>query len=146
MGIYRDRVHYEPHDFNSTSVLVKGTIQIKGLQTLEVEKTSDTFTVGESEDGMALPKFHASRVGTIKFSFMEASETMDLLEDLLATNVPFSVVIADKNAPKFDVSSVQSTFKKPAVKKRLKGVDFPEFEIVCTYLDCRGGSYKLAAI
>ena len=145
MGSYNEVTNYKPHSFNNTTLLIDKEHKAVGVEMVEVELTEDEVTVQTSADGHAIFVETPGTSGIIRFQCLEASATNEYMWDLLETRATFSISMLDKEAPTLDVSSPKCRIGKRPVIRRLREHDVVEWVCVCTYIKCRGGSYRLDA-
>lgn len=145
MGNYKDRRNYVDHDFNTTVLLINGEDKAEGLEMIEVELDEDETTVQKVADGMAIFVKNPSRSGTIKFQFLEASKTNDVMWALRTGDTSFKLSIQDPSAPNLSCKGAKCRIGKPPIVKRGLEADVVEWTCICAYLDVKGGSYALAS-
>ncbi len=144
MGRYKDRVNFEPHAINNTTITLNGETVVTGLEVFEAELDEDETTVDKAGDGTAIFVKNASRSGQIRIQFLEAASVTDAIYTLLEADTPFKITALDSAAPNFDVRGNQCmVMKRPAIRRELLP-DKPEWILACTYLNIKGGSYALA--
>jgi hypothetical protein len=143
MGFYQDQVDYQPHNFNTSTLTLNKTHIVKGLDTVECEAKEDTWTTKAVASGAAIANAGLSREGSFKFSFLEASESTDILVAAMNANLPISFTFTDSNAPNLNCSSRQAFVRKHPPIKRGKECDIPMWELVCPFMKIAGGSYAI---
>lgn len=144
MGVYRDRINYVPHDFNTTVLTINSEHKAVGLDSLTVARAEDAVTVKTVGDGTGIPELNPSREGTITFSVLEASATNDYMWDLYEAGTAFPVSVLDSNAPNLDASGTYCYVSKVPDLVKSKEHSVVEWTCICVYLKMRGGSYTLA--
>ena len=145
MADYKDRINYEDHDFNSTTVIINGEHKVEGLDSVTVEYENDEVGIQTVNDGTAIPVVNPRRNGTITIGFLEAGATTDVMYGLLETRTAFKVQIKDSVAPNLDCKGARCrVMKRPNIVRGAEAT-IAEWVLIVPYLDSKGGSYSLAS-
>lgn len=145
MAIYKDRINYVDHNFNSYTLTIDGDHVAQSLDSVEVELDDDEVDVTKVADGTGVFDINPSRSGTIKFSMLEASVTNDKMYELREVGAAFSVSGLDTSRPNYNCNGKKMRIVKPPVE--LAGTTANVVEWICkaVYLDVKGGSYSIQA-
>ena len=148
MPFYNPDVVFEPHDFTTSVFTVNCPglelkFAVDGLDTIEVEKTDDRWTVEDCNSGMSVPVHNPRKKGMIKITVLEASPDITKLSEVANGDYPCTVTFTDSNAPDLNCSGQQAYLQKHAIVKRSGEVDKPEWVFSVTYLQCKSGGYRL---
>lgn len=146
---YKDAINVVPHDFATTTTKAShngNDIVFDGIEMLEVDRNADRFKTNSVGDGFAWFEKDPDQTGIIKVQVAEASPTTDKLWDVYEDEGAFSFSSSDSNSDKYKVNNALCQIAKAPTVKRGKEGDVVEWTFVCTYLQARGGSYRLVSI
>lgn len=143
MGQYKDKIDTVPHNFNNSVATLDGDHKITGLEMLEVERDEDEVETQSVADGTAIFVENPIRTGTVTFQILESSPTTDYMWALREARAAFKFNFKDSSAPNLNCGGKYLRITKPPVVKRGKEADVVEWVCRATYLDVKGGSYKL---
>jgi len=148
MGIFKTRVNYVPHNFNSFQVT--GThdgepYNFTGMNSFACERLEDETSPAIAADGVGLFQENPNISGTFTIEIIEADPTNKWLWDRQVNGQAFAVSAVDSNQEDLECKGAQVRVKKaPVVNKGLE-VSYVEWTLECIYLDVKSGGYALVA-
>lgn len=146
MGLYKDNVDLEPHNFNDTVVTLKAlttgdTIQVQGLHALSAKRKEDRWSTKSVASGMAMEVEKPATEAVIDFDLFDPSPSTDWLWDHVDERIQIDV--NDANAPNMNVAA-KGRLQHTELKREGEP-DVPKWQIVVPYSAIRGGAYNLVS-
>ena len=140
---YRDQIDTVAHNFNTSTLTINGEHKAIGLEMIEVERDENEVDTQAVADGTAIFVENPIRTGTFKFQALESGPTTDVMWALREAGDSFKIGFSDTSAPNLNCAAKYCRIEKPPVVKRGKEADVVEWVLRCTYLQTKGGSYRL---
>jgi len=148
MGTFKDRVNYQPHNFNTFALSFTygdDTYKATGLNTFSAERDEDEVTVESAADGVGIFVEDPVIKGAVTFEIMEADPTNKWLWDRQVGGHIFSLSAADSNMADLEVKGGQCRISKAPVIEKKKEIFYVSWNIITVYLDVKSGGYALVS-
>lgn len=126
-------------NYNPKEILcIVSGLQIEGFGTdtfVECAFVEDKNTLTVSNDGMGTFNENPNESGTIKFTLMHNSDSVEVLSALALQNkIPYEIAIFDPNTLNGKALGINCKLKKKPDFTRAKEVGTVEFEYICEKL------------
>jgi hypothetical protein len=146
MGLYKDNVDLEPHNFNDTTITLKAIDSgdqtvLQGLHALSAKRKENRWETKSVASGMAMEVEKPSTEAVIEFDLFDPSPSTDWLWDHIDERI--QIAVNDANSPKMNVAA-KGRMQHTELKREGEP-DVPKWQIVVPYSAIRGGSYNLVA-
>lgn len=145
MGTFKDRINYQPHNFNTFRVTLDGETNVTGLNSFAVERNEDEITPGIAADGVGLFQENPNVSGIFELEIIEADATNAWLWDKWQEGVTFSVSATDSNETRMNCAGAQCRVKKAPRREKGLEVAYVTWTIETIYLDMNGGGYSIVS-
>lgn len=147
MGIYKDKISYKPHDFNTSTLLINEETKGESVDSIKIEYIEDRYTEQTVADGSTIMVRNASRAGIITIGLLEGSPTCTTLWDLIVADSEdgISLSFSDTAVPDLKASSANCYAMKPPDLVRQQEHNVVEFTFKAAYVEMKGGGYALVA-
>ena len=143
MGTFKDRINYQPHNFNTFRVTLNGTDNVTGLNSFAVERNEDEVTPAIAADGVGLFQENPNISGIFELEIIEADATNAVLWDLWSAGTTFGVAAVDSNETRLNCAGAQCRVKKAPRREKQLEVSYVTWTIETIYLDLNGGGYSI---
>lgn len=140
----RPEVNVMEHDFASSNTTVgdgDNKHSVVGIQSFSIEPMTPTVSTGNAADGFSWFQKGNDRRGTIKIVVKENSPSNDKLWDLYNAHQAFNIAHSDPACPNLKANATVRMDRPPLTRNA--DVNDVEYTMLATYLDYRGGAYKL---